>query len=148
MGRRAFVNVALLMGVAPRASALSSLPNVAPTSAELRRALVERRALHEADRSMVDVDSLLDAYVAQHPPIEPAIRARGELAAGTWRVVHAPHIERLAGVLGAQVCREDAVPSRACPFLPLLFTPRGEAAQLTRAAPTAAPDATPSHSLT
>lgn len=44
---------------------------------------------------------LLDRFLAERPPpAEPARYPGGTLADGTWRVVHAPHIERIASLLG------------------------------------------------
>lgn len=87
---------------APPARARPGAPPAASeTAAELREMLVGRAARPSAGPSSAEVDGLLDAYVSRNPPLEPAARARGALAAGAWRVVHAPHIERLAGLLGA-----------------------------------------------
>jgi len=74
-----------------------------PSSTELRRALIARRAAPTLGGLLpADVERLLDQYIAAHPPIDPAHAARGELARGTWRVVHAPHIEQLGRVLGVE----------------------------------------------
>mmetsp|Transcript_41090 Transcript_41090/g.95184 ORF Transcript_41090/g.95184 Transcript_41090/m.95184 type:complete len:272 (+) Transcript_41090:1-816(+) len=71
--------------------------------AEIRGAALQRRmgAAALAPTSAA-VDAMLDNYVLAHPVERPAVCARGLLAAGSWEVVHAPHIERLAVLLGAR----------------------------------------------
>ena len=58
-----------------------------------------RSLLHSSPRaSSVAIDAALDALA--NPTDRPAFASRGALAAGTWRVVHAPHIGTLGRTLG------------------------------------------------
>lgn len=50
-------------------------------------------------RHAAAIDAIIDQL--QNPTRDPALGAKGQLAAGSWHVVHAPHIDRLSSLLGA-----------------------------------------------
>lgn len=80
----------------PAGAALASV-------AEMRAAVLQRGSrLDRTESSQAALDALLDGYVAAHPVDAPARNCAGALARGSWRVMHAPHIEKLGATLGAR----------------------------------------------